>query len=319
VSAPTPRKIIIDTDPGIDDAMAIFYALESPELDVVGLTTVFGNAHTSVCTTNALKLLEIAERTDIAVARGAERPLAMPYRGPADFVHGADGQGDVNLPPPTNQVVGIDAAHFIIQTVMASPGEVTLVPLGPLTNIAMAMLIEPALTSNVAEIVLMGGNAFCGGNASPAAEANILNDPEAADIVFGTDCPIVMAGLDVTEQTIMTSADLAQFATFDNARSQHLAAIVPYYRDFYLARAGLDGIFVHDSTTISYLLAPQHFTWVEQPIRVDCGQSFCRGKTQTAVRVSDHESPWADRRPVRILTGVDVRAVVELELERSQR
>ncbi len=314
-----PRKIIIDTDPGIDDAMAIFYALDSPELDVVGLTSVFGNAHTSVCTTNALRLLEIAERTDIPVARGADRPLAMPYRGPADFVHGADGQGDVNLPPPTTEVVGIDAAHFIIETVMASPGEVTLVPLGPLTNIAMAMLIEPNLTRNVAGIVLMGGNAFCGGNASPAAEANILNDPEAADIVFGAECPIVMAGLDVTEQTVMTSADLARFATFDNATSQHLAAIVPYYRDFYRRRTGLDGIFVHDSTTISYLLAPQHYTWVEQPIRVDCGHSFCRGKTQTAKYVSDQESPWDGRGPVRILTGVNVRAVVELELQRSAR
>jgi inosine-uridine nucleoside N-ribohydrolase len=319
VSVVAPRKIIIDTDPGIDDAMAIFYALESPELDVIGLTSVFGNAHTSVCTTNALTLLEIADRADIPVARGADRPLAMPYRGPADFVHGTNGQGDVNMPPPTTEVVGIDAAHFIIQTVMASPGEITLVPLGPLTNIALAMLIEPALTSNVAEIVLMGGNAFCGGNASPAAEANILNDPEAADIVFGADCPIVMAGLDVTERTIMTSADLAQFATFENPRSQHLAAIVPYYRDFYLSRTGLDGIFVHDSTTISYLLAPQHFTCVERPIRVDCGNSFCRGKTQTAVRVSDRETAWNDRRPVRILTDVDARAVVELELERSAR
>jgi inosine-uridine nucleoside N-ribohydrolase len=319
VSTPAARKIIIDTDPGIDDAMAIFYALESPEVDVVGLTTVFGNAHTSVCTTNALKLLEIAERTDIPVARGADRPLAMPYRGPADFVHGADGQGNVNLSPPTTQVVGIDAAHFIIQTVMASPGEVSLVPLGPLTNIALAMLIEPALTSNVAEIVLMGGNAFCGGNASPAAEANILNDPEAADIVFGADCPIVMAGLDVTEQTVMTSADLAQFATFDNARSRHLAAILPYYRDFYLTRTGLDGIFVHDSTTISYLVAPQHFTWVEHPIRVDCGHSFCRGKTQPALRVSDRESAWHGRHPVRILSGVDARAVIDLELQRSRQ
>jgi inosine-uridine nucleoside N-ribohydrolase len=319
VTTPAPRKIIIDTDPGIDDAMAIFYALESPELDVIGLTTVFGNAHTSVCTTNALKLLEIAERTDIPVAKGADRPLAMPYRGPADFVHGADGQGNVNLSPPATQVVGIDAAHFIVKTVMESPGEVTLVPLGPLTNIALAMLIEPALTSNVAEIVLMGGNAFCGGNASPAAEANILNDPEAADIVFGADCPIVMAGLDVTEQTVMTSADLDQFATFDNARSRHLAAILPYYRDFYLTRTGLDGIFVHDSTTISYLVAPQHFTWVEHPIRVDCGHSFCRGKTQPALRVSDRESAWHGRRPVRILSGVDARAVIDLELQRSRQ
>jgi inosine-uridine nucleoside N-ribohydrolase len=313
------RKILIDTDPGIDDAMAIFYALASPELDVVGLTSVFGNAHVSVCTTNALKLLEIADRAHIPVAKGAERPLAMPYRGPVAFVHGTDGQGDVDLPPPATRPQPIDAAHFMIEMATRAPGEVTLVALGPLTNVALAMLIDPTFTSHLAGIVLMGGNAFCGGTASPAAEANILNDPEAADIVFGADCPIAMAGLDVTEQILMTSADIARFASFDNARARHLAAITPFYANFYRRRNDIDGIFIHDSTTISYLLAPQLFTWIEQPIRVDCGQSFCRGKTQTAARLSDHEVDWSARRAVRILTGVDSRAVIELELERLRQ
>ena len=111
------RKILIDTDPGIDDAMAIFYALASPELDVVGITTIFGNAETSVCTDNALRLLEIANRTDIPVARGVDEPLAMPYRGPVAFVHGSDGQGDVFLPPPTTSPLEIGAAEFIVRTV----------------------------------------------------------------------------------------------------------------------------------------------------------------------------------------------------------
>jgi inosine-uridine nucleoside N-ribohydrolase len=319
VTTDGPRKLLIDTDPGIDDAMAIFYALASPELDVVGLTSVFGNAHVSVCTTNALRLLEIADRADIPVAKGAGRPLAMPYRGPVAFVHGSDGQGNVDLPPPDAAAQPIDAAHFLIETVMRAPGEITLVALGPLTNVALAMLIEPTFTSHLAEIVLMGGNALCGGNASPAAEANILNDPEAADIVFGADCPIVMAGLDVTEQILMTSADIGRFASFGNARAQHLATITPFYADFYRGRNGIDGIFVHDSTTISYLLAPQLFTWIQQPVRVDCGRSFCRGKTQTAARLSDHEADWTARRAVRILTGVDSRAVIELELERLRQ
>ncbi|HSB86331.1 MAG TPA: nucleoside hydrolase [Ilumatobacteraceae bacterium] len=315
----TRKRILIDTDPGIDDAMAIFYALASPELEVVGLTTVFGNAHTDVCTTNALRLLEIAGRSDVPVARGVEGPMAMPYRGPVPFVHGLDGQGNVFLKPPSIEPAPIDAAHFIIDTVRHNPGLVTVVALGPLTNVALALLLDPALGAQLEGIVLMGGNAFCGGNASPAAEANIINDPEAADIVFGADCPIVMAGLDVTEKTVMSAADLAQFAAFGNARAQHLAAITPYYRDFFRERTGLDGIFVHDSTTISYLLAPQHYTWVEHPIRVDCGHSFCRGKTQVAERVSDHETAWQGRGPVRILTGVDSRAVVELELDRLRR
>ena len=167
---------------------------------------------------------------------------------------------------------------------MDAPGQITLVALGPLTNVAVAMLLEPALTKHLAGIVLMGGNAFCGGNASPSAEANVLNDPEAADIVFGAECEIMMVGLDVTEQTIMSSADLARIATFGNPRAKHLAAITPFYANFYHGRTGLEGIYIHDSSTISYLLAPQFFTWVELPVRVDCGQSFCRGKTQTAAQ-----------------------------------
>lgn len=310
------RKILIDTDPGIDDAMAIFYALASPELEVVGLTTVFGNAHTEVTTRNALSLLEIADRTDIPVAAGAVKPLTMDYRGPVAFVHGPDGQGGVNLPSPATTPISADATHFIIDTVMSSPDEITLVPLGPLTNIALAMLIEPRLTQRVVEIVLMGGAAFVGGNASPASEANILNDPEAADIVFGAECPIAMAGLDVTEQTLMTTADLGRLGEVDSPQARHVAAIVPYYADFYAERLGLDGIHVHDSSAISYMIEPQHYTWVEHPIRVDCGHSWCRGKTLAAKRVSDNESPWHGRQPVRILTGVDARAVIELEIAR---
>jgi inosine-uridine nucleoside N-ribohydrolase len=313
-----PRKILIDTDPGIDDAMAIFYALESPELEVVGLTTVFGNAHTDVTTRNALSLLEIAQRTDIPVAAGAVKPLAMDYHGPAAFVHGPDGQGGVNLSPPATAPLAVDAAHFIIDTVMSAPGQVTLVPIGPLTNIALAMLLEPRLTQHVAEIVLMGGAAFVGGNASPSGEANILNDPEAADIVFGADCAIVMAGLDVTEQTLMTNDDLRRIAAIDSPPARHLSAVVPYYADFYAQRLGIDGIQVHDSSAISYLIAPQHYTWVEHPIRVDCGHSFCRGTTLPAKHVSDHEAPWQGRQPVRILTGVNARAVIELELGRLE-
>jgi uridine nucleosidase len=315
----SPTRILIDTDPGIDDAMAIFFALASPELEVVGLTTVFGNAHTDVCTINALRLLDIAGRSDIPVAQGASRPLAMNFRGPADFVHGTDGQGDVFLPPSTRQALPVHAAQFIIDTVMAAPEEITIVLLGPFTNMALAMLMRPDLTSFVRQIVVMGGAAFVSGNASPASEANVLNDPEAADIVFGADCPIVMAGLDVTHRITMTGADLARFGTIPGERAAHLAAIVPYYAEFYRERSHIDGIFVHDSTTISYLLAPHLFQWKELPIRVDTGSSVCRGKTLPALRDSDEEGPWQGRRPVRILTEVDARGVIELEFEHLSR
>jgi inosine-uridine nucleoside N-ribohydrolase len=315
----SPRRILIDTDPGIDDAMAIFYALASPELEVVGLTTVFGNAHTDVCTTNALRLLDIAGRPDIPVAQGASRPLTMNYRGPVAFVHGEDGQGNTFLPPSIGQAVAVHAAQFIIDSVMASPGEITIVLLGPFTNMALAMLMQPDLTTFVKEIVVMGGAAFTHGNASPASEANVLNDPEAADIVFGAACPMVMAGLDVTHRITMTSDDLDRFGAIAGARAAHLAAIVPYYAAFYLERNHVHGIYVHDSTTISYLLAPHLFTWKELPVRVDTGHSVCRGRTLAAFRDSDDEGPWAGRRPVRILTDVDSRGVIELEFEHLGR
>ena len=313
------RRIIIDTDPGIDDAMAIFYALASPELEVVGLTTVFGNAHVEVCTANAIRILDIAGHADIPVAQGAGRPLAMNYRGPADFVHGVNGQADIPLAAPSHAAHPLDAAHFIIEKVLAAPGEITLVPIGPLTNIAIALLLRPDLPEHLAGIVLMGGNAFVGGNASPAAEANILNDPEAADIVFGADCPIVMCGLDVTESTIMSSAQIAGLAAIDNPRARHAAAILPYYRDFHLAHGGPDGIHVHDSTCISYLLAPRHYGAVHHPIRVDTGDGVGRGKTWPATRHALSAAGWSGRRAVTILTQVDSAAVVALELERLAR
>ncbi len=312
-----PRKILIDTDPGIDDAMALLLALSSPEIEIIGVTTVFGNTNVEATTRNALNLLNFAGRPDIPVAKGASRPMVLPLGLTGEFVHGDDGMGNTFLDPPVTSTVDGDAASFIVDTVMAAPGEITLVPIGPLTNIALALQAEPRLAPNLAGIVLMGGNAFVGGNASPGAEANIINDPEAADIVFAADCPLVMAGLDVTEQTLMTNADLARYREIGAPAADHVAAITPYYSSFYRGRLGLDGIHVHDSTCISYLLAPEHFSWVEHPICVDTGTSVCRGKTLAAYRgVTDREVAWAGRRDVRILTGVDCRAVVELELSR---
>jgi inosine-uridine nucleoside N-ribohydrolase len=311
------RKIIIDTDPGVDDAMAIFYALKSPELEVLGLTTVFGNVTTDICTTNALRLLEIAGRADLPVSEGAHRPLACEYHGTGDVVHGEDGQGNTHLPPPTHKPSGIYAANYIIQQVMAAPGQVTIVALGPLTNVALALLLEPRLAANIQEIVIMGGAAFATGNLSSAREANIDNDPEAADTVFAANCPITMCGLDVTEKTVMSTQELERIGTFDNPLAQHLARILPHYHNFYKSFLGLDGIFVHDSTTISYLLAPQCYRSVQLPVCVETSQGVSRGKTwpgQGGLR--DAGSPWESRRSVNILVEVDAAAVIRMELER---
>lgn len=309
-----PRKIIIDTDPGVDDTMAIFFALCSPELDVVGLTTIFGNVHTELATKNALRLLEIAGRGDIPVAAGAADALTGPFEGPVPTVHGADGQGDVFLPDPAGSAIELSAAQFIIEQLRANPGEITLAPVGPLTNIALALRLEPRIADWVDEVVLMGGNALVPGNASPAGEANIRNDPEAADLVFGADWPVTMVGLDVTLRVHMTPEQIAEYATHGNPMSEHISRILPHYRNYFEANYDAEGIFVHDSSAIAYLLDPSLFSVRRWPLRVGT-QGLGRGKTWPAT--GGRLLPaWEGRPPVNVCVGVEGEKVVALAAER---
>jgi inosine-uridine nucleoside N-ribohydrolase len=311
-----PRKIIIDTDPGVDDAMAIFFALRSPELDVIGLTTIFGNVTTELATTNALRLLEIAGRTDIPVVRGADDPIAVPFGGPVPFVHGDDGQGNTFLPPPTTTPHAGTAAAFIVEQIMRAPGEITLVPIGPLTNIALALRLEPRIAQHVAEVVIMGGNAFGPGNATPAAEANIHNDPEAADVVFSAPWQVTMVGLDVTHQVAMTPDDLAAYTHIDNPLAQHIARIVPFYAGFFRSMNGIDGIFVHDSSAVAYVIDPSLFTTVDAPVVVDTNHTVGRGKTWPKLAAERDLPEWHGRPNVRICAAVEGRRLIDLSLAR---
>ncbi len=309
-----PQKIIIDTDPGVDDTMAIFFALRSPELDVIGLTTIFGNVHTDLATINALRLLEIAGRRDIPVAQGAAAPLAGPFEGPVPFVHGDDGQGNVHLPPPSTRAVSEAAAAFIVEQVMAAPGEIMLVPIGPLTNIALALRLEPRIAENVKEVVLMGGNALCPGNATPAAEANIHNDPEAADVVFGAGWQVTMVGLDVTHTVNMTPAHLDRYAQADNPLAQHISRIVPHYRHYFESSYNVKGIWVHDSSAVAYVIDPTLFTVEAWPVRVET-QGFSRGKTWPNLPPRILPA-WQDRPLVNCCVAVDSARLLALELDR---
>ena len=310
------EKIIIDTDPGIDDAMAIAFALRSPSLDVIGLTTVFGNVTCDLTTANTLRLLEIAGRTDIPVAQGAFDPLIGPHGRLAAFVHGDDGQGNLHLPPPKIAPVAQSAAAFIVEQVMRDPGNVTLVPIGPLTNLALALRIEPRIAQNVRRVVLMGGNAYTAGNATPAAEANCHADPEAADLVLGAGWNVTMVGLDVTHKVNMTAGDITRYAAEgNNPLADHVTRILPFYQHFNETHTpGLSGIYVHDSTAIAYLIAPHLFDTVRQPVRVET-QGISRGKTWPATRSGGGSYPpaWENRPPVDICIGVDGPAVVALE------
>ncbi len=311
----SPQKIIIDTDPGIDDSMAIFFALSSPELDVIGLTTVFGNVHVELAATNALRLLEIAGRTDIPVAQGAADSLVGDYGNPPAFIHGDDGQGNVHLPPPAGKPIDQTAAQFIVEQVMSAPGEITLVPIGPLTNIALALRLEPRIAYNVKQIVLMGGNALVPGNATPAAEANIKDDPEAADVVFGASWPVTMVGLDVTTKASMTDQQLQSYARSSSPLAQHIARITPFYMEFSKRVNGVGGLLVHDSTAIAYLLMPDAFTTKSWPVRVET-QGMSRGKTWPLVRPNPRATYWQNRPAINVCVDIDSARTIALELSR---
>ncbi len=310
-----PQKIIIDTDPGIDDSMAIFFALSSPELDVIGLTTVFGNVHVNLAATNALRLLEIAGRTDIPVAKGAANSLVGDFDNPPAFIHGDDGQGNIHLPPPAGTPIAQSSAQFIVEQVMSAPGEGPLVPISPLTNIALALRLEPRIAQNVKQIVLMGGNALVPGNSTPAAEANIKDDPEAADVVFGAGWPVTMVGLDVTTKASMTDQQLQSYARSSSPMAQHIARITPFYMEFSKRVNGVGGLLVHDSTAIAYLLLPDAFTTKSWPIRVET-QGMSRGKTWPLVRPNHRAIYWHNRPNINVCVDIDSARTIALELSR---
>ena len=316
------KKIVIDTDPGVDDSLAIFVALNSPELEVLGLTTIFGNAVTTTCTENALRLLEIAKRTDVPVIEGAEVPLNGNFRGAASFVHGDNGQGNATLSSPVTKPLDIDAVTFLKEIIETNPNEITLVPVGPLTNIANLLTIHEGIDSKIKEIVLMGGNAQSPGNATPTAEANILNDPEAADIVFSAQCEITMVGLDVTNDVFMNEEQVVTLGSFDNDKSKHIGKINPFYFDFLKDFFQDNGMPVHDSSAITYLVHPEYFETLNHPIKVET-EGISRGKTWMGMGISDNEEglgerlkPWENRKKVNICIGVDSQKVISFITER---
>jgi uridine nucleosidase len=234
------------------------------------------------------------------------------------YVHGEDGQGNVYLPDPATQPLDQSAAAFIIEQVMRAPGEITLVPLGPLTNIALALRLEPRIVQQVREVVLMGGNALGPGNATPAAEANIHNDPEAADVVFGAGWTVTMVGLDVTHKVNMTPEHLARYNETDNPLAQHIARIVPFYHHFFAAYyPNLRGIYVHDSSAIAYVIDPTLFKVEQWPVRVETA-GISRGKTWPCIGRGDDNSPpaWRGRPRVNVCVDVDADRLLALELSR---
>jgi purine nucleosidase len=273
------RKIIIDTDPGQDDAVAIMLALASPEIDVVGITAVAGNVPLALTQKNARKVCELAGRPDTLVYAGADRPLERKLVT-AEYVHGKTGLDGPDLPEPAMELQDQHAVDFIVETLMsAEAGSVTLCPLGPLTNIAMALRKEPAIGPRIREIVLMGGGFFEGGNTTPAAEFNIYVDPHAADIVFTAGVPITMMPLDVTHKALSKSARVAAFHALGNRVGIAVAEMLSFSERFDEEKYGTDGGPLHDPCVIAWLLKPELFGGRECNVVIETQSELTMGMT----------------------------------------
>lgn len=255
-----PYRIIIDCDPGQDDAIALLLALASPEeIEVLAVTAVAGNVPLALTETNARRIVELAGRPDIRVHKGCHRPLVNRLET-AEYVHGETGLNGVELPPPSMPLAPGHAVDAIIEIVMAAaPGTVTLCPVGPLTNIAMALVKEPELASRLREIVLMGG-AIGLGNVTPAAEFNIYVDPHAAHVVFGSGVPITMFGLDVTHQVLVTRPRLEAIRAIGTKVALAAAGLIDFFNRFDSDRYEVDGAPLHDPCVIAHLIDPTLFS-----------------------------------------------------------
>ena len=276
---PAKQKIIIDTDPGQDDAVAILLALASPELDILGITAVAGNVPLKLTEKNARKICELAGKPETRVFAGASRPL-MRQLVTAEEVHGKTGLDGPDLPEPTMPLESQHAVDFIVETLMREePGSVTLCPLGPLTNIALALIREPRIASRIGRIVLMGGGFFEGGNVTPAAEFNIYVDPHAADVVFRCGAPIVMMPLDVTHKVLTRAGRVAAIRALGSKVGVATAQMLEFFERFDEEKYGSDGGPLHDPCVIAWLLRPELFRGRECNVVVETGSELTMGMT----------------------------------------
>jgi inosine-uridine nucleoside N-ribohydrolase len=298
--------VLIDCDPGVDDAIALLLALASPELDVLGVTTVAGNQTLPLTTANALRVLELVGRDDVPVAAGADRPLVQELV--VAKVHGESGLGGWELPDVRGAPVEEHAVDLLARLVLASPAPPTLIALGPLTNVALLLALRPEAASRVGRIVLMGG-AIGAGNVTPLAEFNMWTDPEAAARVFTSGLDVTMVGLDVTFQACMTTTEVARLGPGRAAR--FVARLFETYESKYAAYTTLDGAPVHDAVAVAAAVRPELLTL--SPRHVEIGRWPGAGRGQTVVDMRG----WSDAEPTTsVATGIDAPGFLDLLVER---
>ena len=311
--SPARHLVIYDTDPGVDDAMALYYALAHPAIEVLGLTTTFGNVTVEQAAANALYLLAICGRSGIAVTQGVAAPLVKAGEAPPAHIHGADGLG--NLAQRTPHQLTLDprsSAQFIVDMARARPGEITVVAVGPLGNLALALEIEPRLPQLLRSVVIMGGTVLEPGNVSPVAEANIWNDPHAADRVFCAGFALTMVGLDVTHQVILPVslfkqlADHHQHAAMD-CLHQAVAFYANFYSDLYPHVAAIHGCFGHDVLAFVALTDPQLFQTQAGALRVAV-DGLAQGQTMLQRKSIPYPQKGWEVPPVAVCMQVDALA-----------
>ena len=283
MSTGTAKKIIMDCDPGHDDAMALILAVGNPAIDLVGVTTVGGNQSLDKVTYNARSVLEMVGVTDIPVHAGCGQPLVRPL-SVAAYVHGETGLDGVELPEPSRPLEPGHAVNWIIDTIMNSkPQTITLVPTGPLTNIAMAVRMEPRIVERVKEVVLMGGG-YHVGNATPVAEFNVKTDPEAAHIVFEQDWPLTMVGLDLTHQALCTPEAQDRINAIGTPLAAFASGLMDFFRKAYQDSEDFINPPVHDPCTVAYLIDPTVFTTRRCHLDVELRGSLTAGMTVADLR-----------------------------------
>ena len=311
---PESRKIIIDTDPGQDDAVAILLALASPELEVLGITAVAGNVPLALTEKNARKICELAGRPEVKVFAGASRPMVRSLVT-AEDVHGKTGLDGPELPEPGMPLQEQHAVDFIVETLMREQGgSVTLCPLGPLTNIALALEREPKIVPRIREIVLMGGGFFEGGNVTPAAEFNIHVDPHAADVVLKSGIPIVMIPLDCTHKALTTARRVAAFRDLGTRPGVATAEMLEFFERFDENKYGTDGGPLHDPCVIAYLLKPELFSGRHINVSVEIASELTMGMT-----VADWWGVTGRPKNVTYMRDVDHDGFFQLLVERIGR
>jgi len=307
------RRILFDTDPGIDDACAILLALASPELSVEGLSIVHGNCSVAQATTNALAVLELANAAHIPVARGCELPLVQPSLL-APETHGDTGLGYAKLPAPGTGPIPQHSVDFLIEQILNSPGEITLLAIGPLTNVALAIRQEPRVVEGLKEIIIMGGALRYEGNTTALAEFNTYVDPHAAHIVYHAGIPATLVPLDVTYQCILTPGDVDRLLKTDSPITKFVADSTRFYMEFHDEYQKIDGCVINDPLALALTFAPQLCTYQELPVDVDLSGGIAMGKT-----VADFYNYGKKPANMRVALGVRARDFMDLFVERIER